>query len=74
MTIASSPGPFDGEVGGNRNRIHRITFMVSSIKTVSHLDNRSSGSVAGYAKTRSDSSDPANIHVTTRDRFITEED
>jgi len=74
MAIASTPGPFDGEVGGNRNRIRRITFMVSPIKTVSHLDNRSSGSVGAYGKTRSDSSDPANIHVTPRDRYITEEE
>lgn len=73
MAIASNPGPFDGEVGGNRNRIRRITFLVGPAKTVSHLDNRSSGSVGAYEKTRDDSSDPANIHVTERATYITEE-
>ncbi len=72
MTIASNPGPFSGGPT-NVNRIRRITFLVGSVKTVSHLDNRSSGSVGAYEKTRDDSSDPNNIHVVKRDRFITEE-
>lgn len=73
MAIASNPGPFAGETGGDRNRIRRITFLVGPTKTVAHVDNRGSGSKAGYEKARDDSQDPANIQVTERDRYITEE-
>lgn len=73
MAIASNPGPFANSSSGNVNRIRRITFMVGSVKTVSHLDNRSSGNVGAFEKTRNDSSDPANIQVVKRNRFITEE-
>ena len=72
MAISSNPGPFSGSPT-NVNRIHRITFLVGSVKTVSHLDNRSSGSVGAYEKPRNDSSDPDNIQVVRRNRFITEE-
>ncbi len=73
MAISTNPGPLDGSASGDVNRIRRITFVVGSVKTVSHLDNRSSGSVAAYEKVRNDSSDPANIQFTPRDRFIDEE-
>ncbi len=73
MAISSNPGPFDGSPT-KVNRIHRITFLVGPTKTVSHLDNRSSGSVGAYEKPRNDSSDPDNIHVTPRSRYITEEE
>lgn len=73
MAIASNPGPFDGVPSGDVNRIRRITFLVGPVKTVSHLDNRASGSKGAYEKVRDDSSDPANIHVTERDTFIDEE-
>lgn len=73
MAIASNPGPFDGVASGDVNRIRRITFMVGPLKTVSHLDNRASGSVGAYEKVRDDSIDPANIHVVERDTFIDEE-
>lgn len=72
MAISSNPGPFQGSPT-NVNRIHRITFLVGPTKTVSHLDNRSSGSIGAFEKTRNDSSDPDNIHVTPRNRHITEE-
>jgi len=73
MAISSNPGPFDGETGGDRNRIRRITFLVGPTKTVAHVDHRGSGSVPGYGKARNDSQDPANIHVAPRDRYIDEE-
>ena len=74
MAIASNPGPFVNDTPPhNRNRIRRITFLVGPTKTVSHLDNRASGSVGAYEKVRDDSLDPANIHVTERDTFIDEE-
>ncbi len=73
MAIASNPGPFDGVASGDVNRIRRITFLVGPVKTVSHVDNHASGSVAAYDKVRDDSSDPANIQVTERDTFIDEE-
>jgi hypothetical protein len=73
MAIASNPGPFANEASGDVNRIRRITFLVGPTKTVSHLDNQASGSKGPYEKVRDDSSDPANIQVTERDTFITEE-
>jgi len=74
MAISSNPGPFSGDTPPhNRNRIRRITMLVSPVKTVAHLDNRSSGSVGAYEKPRNDSSDPANSQVTERDTYITEE-
>ena len=73
MAISSNPGPFDGGAQGDVNRIRRITFMVGPTKTVAHVDNRGSGSKKGYEKARNDSQDPANIHVTPRDRYIDEE-
>lgn len=73
MAIASNPGPFDGVASGNVNRVRRITFLVGSSKTVSHVDNHKSGSVEPYGKVRDDSSDPANIQVTERDAYIDEE-
>ncbi len=73
MAISINPGPFDGDTTGDVNRIRRITFMVGPVKTVAHLDNRSSGSVAAYEKVRNDSSDPANIQVPKRVTYIDEE-
>lgn len=73
MAIASNPGPFDGVPSGDVNRIRRITFLVGPTKTVSHVDNRGSGSKKAYEKARDDSSDPANIQVVKRDRHIDEE-
>ena len=72
MAIATNPGPFDGETG-DKNRINRITFLVGPVKTVAHLAHTSSGSKAGYEKVRDDSSDPANVQVTERDRYVDEE-
>jgi hypothetical protein len=75
MAIASNPGPFSGDTQPyDRNRIRRITFLVGPTKTVAHVDNRGSGSKGGYEKARDDSQDPANIHVTERARYITEEE
>ncbi len=71
--MAISDAPLSGSPSGDVNRIRRITFLVGPVKTVSHLDNRSSGSVAAYEKVRDDSTDPANIQVVKRDRFIDEE-
>ena len=71
--MAISNAPLAGSPSGDVNRIRRITFLVGPVKTVSHLDNRSSGSVAAYEKVRDDSTDPSNIQVTPRDRFIDEE-
>lgn len=73
MAISINPGPFDGVASGDVNRIRRITFLVGPVKTVAHLDNRSSGSVAGYEKVRNDSSDPANIQVAEKITYIDEE-
>lgn len=74
MAIATNPGPFAGDTPPyNNNRIRRITFLVGPVKTVAHVDNRGSGSKGAYDKARDDSSDPANIQVTERDRYITEE-
>ncbi len=72
MAIASNPGPFDGETG-DKNRVHRITFLVGPTKTVSHVDHRGSGSKKGYEKVRDDSQDPENIQVTERNTYIDEE-
>jgi hypothetical protein len=72
MTIASNPGPFDGETG-DKNRINRITFLVGPVKTVSHLASTSSGSKAAYEKVRDDSTDPANVQVTERNTYVDEE-
>jgi hypothetical protein len=72
MAIASNPGPFANSSSGDVNRIRRITFMVSSTKTVSHVTHPT-GSLNRYDKARDDSIDPDNIHVTERDRYIDEE-
>lgn len=72
MAIATNPGPFNGETG-DKNRIHRITFLVGPTKTVSHVDHRGSGGKAGYEKVRDDSQDADNIHVAPRNRYIDEE-
>lgn len=71
--MAISDAPLAGSPSGDVNRIRRITFLVGPLKTVSHLDNRASGSVGAYEKVRDDSTDPANIHVVERDTFIDEE-
>lgn len=74
MAISTNPGPFSGDTPPhNKNRIRRITFLVGPIKTVSHLDNRSSGSVGAYEKPRNDSSDPDNRQTPERNTYITEE-
>lgn len=73
MAISTNPGPFDGDVTGDVNRVRRITFMVGPVKTVAHLDNRASGSVGAYEKVRADSSDPENIQVPERNTYIDEE-
>lgn len=72
MTIATNPGPFNGETGGNRNRIRRITFVVGSVKTAAHVVNPT-GSLDRYDAARSDSSDPDNITTPERNTYITEE-
>lgn len=71
--MAISNAPLSGSPSGDVNRIRRITFLVGPVKTVSHIDNRASGSVGAYEKVRDDSSDPANIQVTERDTYIDEE-
>lgn len=72
MAIASNPGPFDGETGGDRNRIRRITFCIGSVKTAAHVVTPT-GSLSRYDAARSDSSDPNNIQTPERNTYITEE-
>ncbi len=70
--MAISEQPFANSASGDVNRIHRITFLVGPLKTVSHVTHPT-GSLNRYDKARDDSIDPDNIHVTERDRYIDEE-
>ncbi len=66
-------GPFEGDNVGDKNRIHRITFLIGPTKTAAHVVHPT-GSKKRYDSVRDDSQDPQNIHYTPRDRYITEED
>lgn len=71
--MAISSTPFAGD-SGDKNRLNRITFLVGSVKTVSHVDHRGSGSKGAYEKTRDDSTDPRNIGPVEFKNYIDEED
>lgn len=70
--MAISQQPFSGSAQGNVNRANRITFLVSPIKTVSHVVHPT-GSKGRYDKVRDDSTDPNNVQVVERNDYITEE-
>jgi len=70
--------PFSNDGTPNKNRIHRITFMVGSTKTAAHVA-QGTGSLARYDAARSDSVEPGNIQGVTRKDLLgqkpqTEED
>lgn len=67
-----SETPMSNSPIGNYNRIHRITFMVGPTKTAAHVVH-STGSLKRYDAARSDSTDPQNVQVAPRDRYVTEE-
>lgn len=73
MAVSINPGPFSGEAPNpNRNRIRRITFVIGSVKTASHVVNPT-GSLNRYDRARNDSLDPNNIQTPERNTYITEE-
>lgn len=67
-----SETPFSNSPIGNYNRIRRITFMVGPTKTAAHVVTPT-GSLDRYDAARPDSTDPQNVQVAPRDRYVTEE-